>query len=348
LLYNVAGKIAMKNKLNKILAPVTRKLLFIAVLIGSLVLGAGSTQVMAGVETNFLYSLANFSGSIPFAWANIHVDEQRNEIYVVAPGEKDIRVFNDSGMEVFRFGDDERLGSVIDIAVKNDGNILALSRGIQKSSVILCNFRGEPLSELEIKNLPPDFSGFSPDRIAYREGRIYLLDSSSMRIAVTDANGLFGRGYDLCSLLEVEEKKRGDTEIGGFSLDRQGNMLFTVPVLFSAYTLSPEGKIRGFGKSGGAPGHFGIVGGIVADSRGNYYVADRLKSVVLIFDKDFEFRKEFGYRGLGPHNLIGPKDLVLDNQGRLYVSQLRNRGISVFKIMIDTNTKGTSIRKKRR
>jgi len=153
-----------------------------------------------------------------------------------------------------------------------------------------------------------------------------------MRIAVTDENGLFEKGYDLFSILKVEDNKRGDTVIGGFSLDREGNMLFTVPVFFSAYTLSPEGKVRSFGIPGSAPGRFGIVGGIVADDRGNYYVADRLKCAVIIFDKNFKFQKEFGYRGSRPHNLIGPKDLALDNQGRLYVSQLRGRGVSVFKI----------------
>ena len=61
-----------------------------------------------------------------------------------------------------------------------------------------------------------------------------------------------------------------------------------------------------------------------------------------------DVQTEFGYRGSKPHNLIGPRYLGLDTKGRLYVSQLRNRGISVFKIMIDTNTKGTSTRKKRR
>jgi hypothetical protein len=324
------GNLEMKSKLNKNLISATRKSLFIAVLIGSIVLGAvGAT---AGVETSFLYTLSNFSGAIPFDSAKIYTDETRSEIYVVEPGEKGVSVFNDKGMEVYRFGDDGPLGALMDVAVKNDGNILLLSRGMGKSSVILCNFRGEPLSELELKKLPPDFSGFLPDRMAYREGRLYLLDSMAMRIAVTDAKGLFQKGYDLAALLEVEEKKRGDTVIGGFSLDRRGNMLFTVPVLFAAFTLSPAGKIRGFGRSGSAPGRFGIVGGIVADDRGNYYVADRLKSAVIVFDKDFRFQTEFGYRGLRPGNLIGPKNIVLDNKGRLYVSQLRKRGISVFKI----------------
>ena len=106
-------------------------------------------------------------------------------------------------------------------------------------------------------------------------------------------------------------------------------------VLFAAFRLSPDGNISGFGRPGSAPGSFNLVGDIVADDQGYYYVADRLKSAVLIFDQDFKFIKDFGYRGILPDNLIGPNYLVLDTKGRLYVSQLKNRGVSVFKISHD-------------
>ena len=239
----------MKNSLyKKILMLTARKSLSMAFVVGSLVLGA--VDATAGVETSFLYNLSNFNGPVPSNWANIRVDEARNEIYVVDPRERDIRIFNDHGMEIYRFGDDGSLGTVVDVAVKKGGGILVLSKRQSKSVIILCNFRGEPLSELELKNLPAEFSSFSPDRMAWRQGRFYLLDSMSMRIAVANANGIFRKGYDLAALLNVAEDKRGETEIGGFSVDRQGNMLFTVSVLFAAYRLSPDGNIAGFGRSG--------------------------------------------------------------------------------------------------
>ena len=330
--YVLQGNLEMKSKLNKILVLTARKSLFMAVLVGSIVLGAGSADVMAVVETDFLYNLSNFSGPVPFDKANIFVDKARNEIYVGDPRGSGIRIFDKNGMEIYRFGDDGSLGLVVDVVVKKDGGILVLSKRGSTSAIIVCNFRGERLSELKLKNLPGDFSNFSADRMAYRQGRLYLLSSSSMRIVVTDTDGLFWKGYDIASLLEVEEKKRGETDISGFSVDREGNMLLTVPVFFAAYRLSPDGKIKGFGRPGSAPGRFNIVGGIVADDRGNIYVADQLKSAVIVFDKNFEFLKEFGYRGLRPDNLIGPMNLVLDSRNRLYVSQRRSRGISVFQI----------------
>jgi len=323
----------MKNRLNKkILIFNARRFFCIALLFCSIVLGAFYMDVAAAIETTFLYSLSNFNGPIRSNWANLKVDEKRNEIYVVDLRERDISIFNDTGMEVYRFGDDGSLGIVVDVAVKTDGDILVLSRGRLQSSILVCNFRGEILSGLELKNLPQDFLSFSPDRIIFHQGRIYLLDSMAMKIVVTDENGLFEKGYDLAVLLDVEDEKRIDVEIGGFSVDPKGNLLFTVPVFFAAYKLTPDGKVSGFGTPGSAPGRFGVVGGIVADKKGNFFVADRLKSAVLVFDKDFEFQTEFGYRGFGPENLYGPKDLALDDQGRLYVSQLRSKGVSVFKI----------------
>jgi len=292
----------------------------------------GPADIRAEVQTDFLYSLSNFSGTVPLNLARINFDEDRNEIYVTDTSNSGVRIFNAQGMEIYRFGDDWNLGSIIAAAVRKDGNILVLSQTISKNDIYLCNFRGEVISRLDLKGLPSGFEGFSPSDMVYRHEKLYLLDNNAMRLLVTDSNGVSLVGYDLASLTEVEDKKRAQTAIGGLSVDREGNILFTIPVMFSAFKLTPQGKLSGFGRPGSAPGRFNNTGGIVADDRGYYYVADRLKSAVLIFDKNFKFVREFGYRGRKPDNLTGPRDLSLDAEGRLYVSQLASRGVSVFKI----------------
>ncbi len=290
----------------------------------------------AAVTISYQYTLSNFSGTIPYNWPTIRVDEQRNEIYVVDARKFDVTIFNDKGMQLYRFGEDNSLGAIIDVGVASSGNILVLSKGIESCSIFECDFRGEMLSKISLQNLPPDLQGFNPDRMICRDKCIFFLDIGAMIIVVTSEEGLFQRRYDLAPLLEVEgEEEKAAVEINGFSVDPEGNMLFTVPVFFAAYRLSPDGTLEGFGKSGSGPGGFGVVGGIVADKRGNLYVADRLKSVILIFDKSFHFLKEFGYRGTKPENLIGPRQLALDEDGRLYVGQLQGKGVSVFKISYD-------------
>jgi len=183
-----------------------RKILLIALLSGGLLLGAFYMDSAAAVQTTFLYNLSNLNGPIKSNGASISIDKERDEIYVVDPEERDIGIFNETGMEVFRFGGDGNLGSVVDVDVDGDGNILVLSKGLNQSSIIICDFRGEPVSVLEIKNLPWDFSSFIPDRLVCRYGRIYLLDSKSLRIAITNAEGFFETGT--ISRLFWELKKR--------------------------------------------------------------------------------------------------------------------------------------------
>jgi DNA-binding beta-propeller fold protein YncE len=303
-----------------------------AFLVSALLLSPIGAETATELDVSYLYTLSDFYGPLPYNWAGLAVDYEHDEIYVVDARESDVTVFNEMGMEVYRFGGDGSLNGVVDVAVKKDGKILVLSKRSIGTTILVCDFRGEPQSEIALNNFPPDFAGFSPDRLVYREDRLYLVDAAAMRLAVTDARGFFQQGFDLAALVGIEEKDRVTTSIGGFSVAPQGSMLFSIPVLFSVYTLSPDGSLKGFGVSGSAPGKFGVVGDVVADEKGNYYVADRLKSAVLVFDKNFNFLKEFGYRGSRPDNLIGPKNLTLDARGRLYVSQLRSRGISVFKI----------------
>jgi DNA-binding beta-propeller fold protein YncE len=295
-------------------------------------MGIGSVNVQAEIQTNYIYSLSNFSGLVHSNLARIHFDEDRKELYVTDMGDGGVRIFNAQGMEIYRFGDDWNLGSIIAAVVRENGDILVLNQTISSNTIYVCNYRGELKSQFNLKRLPSGFESFSPSSMVYRHEQLYLLDNSAMRLLVTDANGVSLMGYDLAALTDVDEEKRIQTAIGGFSVDHEKNILFTIPVLFSAFKLTPEGTLSGFGRPGSAPGRFNNTGGIVADDRGYYYVSDRLKHAILIFDKNYRFVKEFGYRGSKPDNLTGPRDLLIDADNRLYVSQLSSRGVSVFKI----------------
>ncbi|HMN03034.1 MAG TPA: hypothetical protein PKC17_09745, partial [Geobacter anodireducens] len=96
-----------------------------------------------------------------------------------------------------------------------------------------------------------------------------------------------------------------------------------------------DGKVDSFGKRGSAPGKFGVPAGIAADGLGNYYISDKLRCAILVFDRQFKFIHEFGGRGDAPGSLVGPDDLAIDAEGKLYVGQLGKRGVSVFKVTHD-------------
>ena len=322
----------MKSKLLR-----TNLLMLLTILFLMLPLTSG----MAEVKGSFLYKLSNFTGTIPFSWVRVALDKEMNEIYVVDSSEGAVHIFNNSGMEIYNFGDDGSIGYIYDIAVEEDGNLLVLSyrpagTGL-KSSILRCNYRGEEISEIEIKNLPSGFSEFSPTQISYREGHLYMIDKNQMKVLVTDKNGLFENGYDLASIIGLDEKKRADTGIVGFSIDREGNMFFTIPPLFKAYKLSPDRALKTFGQRGSAPGKFNIVAGIASDDKGYVYVTDTLKCAVMVFDKDFNFMSQFGYRGYDQGGLIAPRELAVDGVGRIYVVQSARRGVSVFQVTYNGN-----------
>lgn len=302
----------------------------IALLVLFFTAASSSPAATGEVTASYLYNLSNFTGVVPYNWTKVSIDREKNEIYVISNGS--VSIFNERGMEIYRFGDDSDIGAAADVAVDKDGNIFVLSYKGRSAAITLCNFRGEGISRVELKNLPPDLLEFSPDRIIYREGLLYLASTGSMQVVITEVDGNFKAAYDIASLIGLEEDERADTGIVGFNVDGEGNMLFTVPAIARAYVVSPDRTVRSFGKRGSAPGRFGIPAGIVADAAGHYLVADTLRCVVMAFDKDFKFLTEFGFRGIAPGNLIGPRELAMDNDARLYVSQLRRRGVSVFQI----------------
>jgi sugar lactone lactonase YvrE len=232
-------------------------------------------------------------------------------------------------MEVFSFGDDLDLGQIVDAAVDRNGDIILLSYKDSRSLVTRCNFRGVPIGPIEIKNLPAGVT-FSANRMVLRNGLFYFASLMTSSVIVTDADGRFRSHFELLPLLEADKRKVDGAESIGFTVDHEGSLFFTVPALFSVFKRSIDGKLTSFGTPGSTPGKFGVVGGIAADSHGNLFVADKLKCVVIAFDKDFKFLTEFGYRGSRPENLVVPDDIAIDRRDRLYVSQSRRRGVSVF------------------
>jgi sugar lactone lactonase YvrE len=299
----------------------TRRTLKISLL--ALLVALPANLAFAGVTASFRYPLSNFSGPVLSQWARLAVDPERNEVYTLRQRKNDIRIYDEHGMEIFVFA--EGLGSAADIAIGDDGDIFVLSRGYQTATVHLLNFRGERVAEIPLQNVPAAYSKAVADRLIHRNGSLYLVDSDAMKVIVIDEAGRFWKGYDLSREIKPfvpredvqreltvddwRKRKLGNIDLNGFAVDEQGNLFFTVPVMFAAFRLSPHGGLASFGKSGSGKGKFGVAAGITTDDMGYIYVSDRLRSVVLVFDRDMRFQTEFGYRGDQPSNLIVPDDL---------------------------------------
>lgn len=319
----------------------------------ALFLIAASTTVSATpVSIDFQYKLANFSGIVPYLWAKIVTDEVNNDVYVFDSRERDVRIFGETGMEIFRFGEEGELSSITDFAVDEEGFFYFLLPRYGNVLIKRCNFRGEHESNIRLQGVPEEYKGFVPEYMKYNKGNFYLVDTEKLIIMVTDHEGRFNKGYDIVNLFNIDDldertlrqvKRRHDpsiiNDITGFSVDNRGNMYFTMATLFTAARLTPEGTLQLFGTSGSTPGKFGVVGAIAADDMGNIYVADKLRSAVIVFDKQFNFLTEFGFRGPRAENLIVPGDVEVSRNGKIYVSQAAFKGVSVFNVSLGRNAR---------
>jgi hypothetical protein len=295
----------------------------------------------AEIKPELLYRLSDFNGVVPYREERISVDRERDEVYVIHRNY--VHVYNNVGMEVYRFGGDPALGQMMNLAVDEQGDIFLLSLDTSASPASpdrkgyllhRLNYRGESVAKLEVSGLPRKYADFFPTDLFCREDRLLLVSRAQMLAVETDRKGVFLRGHDFAELSGVPEKKRRDVEIFGFSVDRAGNMYFTVPTLFSAFKVSPDGTtVKEFGNRGSKPGSFSVVTGIVADDHGNCLVADGQRNVVMVFDENFRFITEIGNSG-GKKDLhmVSPRDIAIGNSGKLYVVQRAARGIFVFSV----------------
>jgi hypothetical protein len=268
------------------------------------------------------YDLADYQGDVDTSFATVEYEREHGELFVIAGNVISVFV---KGLKVFEFTTDPRVGTAYSVASLEDGDLLIASI----HGLFRCNFRGRLIGPFKLKSAPPRVAELLPNWVQRVGGKLYIASTRAFLVAVAEEDGTFVASYDLAALV-FKNKLTDDHEIAGFSVDPNGNMLFTVPALFKAYIVSPDGKVHAFGQPGSRNGNFNIARAIVRDERGILYVADMLRSTVILFDSDLQFIGEFGGYG----NLITPMSLAAGDD-LLFVSQGAGRGVAVFRVVTD-------------
>jgi hypothetical protein len=223
---------------------------------------------------------------------------------------------------------------VADLAIESNGNILMLVFAAGAGgpstewSLLRADFRGRPMNKL-VLDRPGEIEGFLPNRLLIRSGKIWLLGQGQMRAACFLPTGRLERVLDLAELAGLPPEERGNAEVSGLDVGANGTVVFAVPVQFQVHAIDPGGAVRSFGRSGSAAGNFGVLGDVALDEEGNVFLSDRQRGVVMVFDGEFRFLRETDRAG-NREWLARPGALALDPAGRLYVSQVRDRGVAVF------------------
>ena len=297
-----------------------------AILVGTIASQAGGMEVKA----NYLYNLSDFDGIVPYNYARVYADNSFGEVYVTHGDRVDI--FNNRGMQIYDFLLD--YPEVKDLLVTADGDMLALASKGVGNEIVRCNYRGEPQGVVTLTGIPPELAKVNYTTMKYRNGLIHFAALAARKLVVTDLNGAFVRGYDLGALLTggMQKKEFADAIIGGFDVDVEGNIVVSLPILGLVFRVAPDGSFKQISRRGSGPGRFGIPADLAIDRFGNVFVCDKLRSVVLVFDKTGRFISEFGFRGLDPGNLIVPVAITIGDDDRAYVAQLMARGVNVYKL----------------
>lgn len=300
----------------------------------ALLLGAPAVPAFAeGVTATYRHNLADFGGTIPFMGVRLHLDGERDEAYVFDGST--IRIFTPTGMETFSIEVGSRLSRIFDLAVGPSGDIFLLGvDDLQSGEFFIerCDFRGAPGQRITPRGLPERLAGFVPNHMAIHDGRFVLVSSAGFVAVVLTESGAFERAIEFFDMLELSPAQRASVQVAGFAVAPDGSLLFTIPEQFAVLVVRPDGSHVSFGKGGSRAGEFGVVGGIAVDSERRVFVSDKQRSVVLVFDENFEFVTEFGGYGDQPDSLVRPDQVAVSPSGKLYVTQMRQRGISVFEI----------------
>jgi DNA-binding beta-propeller fold protein YncE len=124
----------------------------------------------------------------------------------------------------------------------------------------------------------------------------------------------------------------------GISLDAQRNLYVADSQNHRIQKFDAEGEFLGvWGAFGGGEGQFNEPWGVAVDSDGNIYVADTWNHRIQKFDADFQFVGawggpfvEVGDREPEPLELFGPRDITVDGEGNLWVTDTGNKRVLKF------------------
>ncbi|MGB5552896.1 MAG: NHL repeat-containing protein [Thermoanaerobaculia bacterium] len=262
----------------------------------------------------------------------VTVDEATGEIFVCDDRGNRILIFDREGLFSFEIPGGENFSAPKDLAVDRDGFLFLLTaRSGSRGRILLLDFDGLPIDEIQLADLPPQLPVPSLESVAISPdgARLAALDGRNNRLWITDRSGRIETSVDLTSDLsdsELEDLFPSKVDIYGDKL------LVAMTSLAQIWCFELDGTPCGrVGKSGGGACGLLFPNAAALEASGNYLMIDQQRMVVLRWNPNTEeCIGEYSGPGDAPGYLYYPFDIFLDSTGQLFVAQSYQGKVQVY------------------
>lgn len=271
--------------------------------------------------------------------------DKEGKLFAIFLDRTEVQVFNSQGEFLYRFGKKgaEEGGFLLPIGIEIADNGLVFILDAQLKRVLVFSNQGKFQYEFSFMKKSADIKKSAKDKVLTREDKepmrctkmgldkrnnlLFLSDGANSNIKIFSLRG------DYLGLFPLDTNKAKPLSIPGkTAFDDHGRiyLLDSINGCVQVYNDQREYEFS-FGKLGTCLGDFARPIAVSVNKKGNIYVLDRLLSVIQIFDpkgqvlgviKDTE----------SPDGLqsTDPFDMVMDNQGVIYISL---QGLHCIKVL---------------
>lgn len=258
----------------------------------------------------------------------VMVDQKMNELYVV-DGRSRIMIYTSDLFPLYIMNSENGIESPHGLALDDEGNLYVAqssSTGNSRNRISVYKSCLRKDRDIYIEG----FEGaetFLPYRLAIdRRGNIFVSSSHYPGVLVLNNQGT------LIDILAPEEKGKKVT-LTNVTIDEAGRIYLVSEDAGHIYIYDRNRKIiASFGEKGGSTGKLSRPRSIAIDNyNGNMFVVDYMRHAVTIYSSSGSYIQEFGGLGWGAGWFQHPNDIAIDSKGRIFVSDLFNHRVQIFK-----------------
>ena len=261
----------------------------------------------------------------------VTADLHTGEIFVCDTYGQRIVIFDRLGLFLYQIPGGDHFRTPLDIAVDPDGYLLVLAWRGREEEILRLDFDGKLLGALALSGLPEEAAPPALVSIALSPSgqQLYALDQANQRLWIAGRDGAVEASFDLAA--DLTEKDARESLLGHVDVYAD-TVLVALPTAGRVRLLDLNGRPKGtVGLKGTAPCQTAFPVAAALGSDGNLVIVDLQRMLFMVWDPRAN-RCLGEYSGIGnaPGFVYQPRDLALDGEGRIYVSQGFEGRVQVF------------------